>query len=101
LAASIVAVLLFFQIAEARDSRPWKPTRAESAAVGSLGHRMNLNTVTIISGNLNGTYLSVDYDLSAVLDISHEPRVLPTIGKSDGTRLRTTANGTSAVGERT
>src|SRR6185312_11710445 len=37
--------------------------------------------VTIVSGNPNGTYLYLAYDMSAVLDDGNELRVLPVIGK--------------------
>jgi uncharacterized protein len=43
--------------------------------------QLNQNTVTVISGNPNGTYLFLAYDLSAVLDEGEELRVLPVIGK--------------------
>jgi uncharacterized protein len=43
--------------------------------------RANQNTVTIISGNPNGSYLYLAYDLSAVLDDGDNLRVLPVIGK--------------------
>ena len=42
---------------------------------------MNVNTVTIISGGINGTYLSLASDLSTVLDDGKNLRVLPMIGK--------------------
>src|SRR5581483_1837232 len=35
--------------------------------LGSLGERINANTIAIVSGNLNATYLTIAYDLSAVL----------------------------------
>ena len=37
--------------------------------------------MTIVSGNPNGTYLYLAYDMSAVLDEGNELRVLPVIGK--------------------
>lgn len=43
--------------------------------------QINQNTVTVISGNPNGTYLYLAYDLSAVLDDGDTLRVLPIIGK--------------------
>lgn len=43
--------------------------------------QINQNTVTVISGNPNGTYLYLAYDLSAVLDDGDSLRVLPVIGK--------------------
>ncbi|TAK49387.1 MAG: TAXI family TRAP transporter solute-binding subunit [Xanthobacteraceae bacterium] len=46
--------------------------------------RINANTLTVISGNVNGTYLSIAYDLSAVLDDGDNLRILPVIGKGGG-----------------
>ena len=43
--------------------------------------RLNQNTVTVISGNPNGTYLFFAYDMSAVLDDGEELRILPVVGK--------------------
>ena len=56
--------------------------------VTRLGARTNQNTIAIVSGNLNGTYLSIAYDLSAVLDNGEELRVLPIIGKGGGQNIR-------------
>jgi TRAP transporter TAXI family solute receptor len=42
---------------------------------------LNQNTVTVISGNPNGTYLYLAYDMSAVLDNGNALRVLPVIGR--------------------
>jgi TRAP transporter TAXI family solute receptor len=53
-----------------------------------LGARTNQNTIAIVSGNLNGTYLSIAYDLSAVLDDGDELRVLPIVGKGGGQNIR-------------
>jgi uncharacterized protein len=44
-------------------------------------NRMNENTVTIASGNPNGAYLYIAYDLSAVLDDGDKMRVLTYVGK--------------------
>jgi TRAP transporter TAXI family solute receptor len=56
--------------------------------LGSLGERINANTIAIVSGNLNATYLSIAYDLSAVLDDGDNFRILPVIGKGGGQNLR-------------
>jgi len=45
---------------------------------------LNANTVSVISGNPNGTYLFFAYDMSAVLDDGNKLRVLPVIGKGGG-----------------
>jgi TRAP transporter TAXI family solute receptor len=52
------------------------------------GDRINANTVAIVSGNPNATYLSIAYDLSAVLDEGDNFRILPIIGKGGGQNLR-------------
>ena len=54
----------------------------------SIGTRLNANTVYVISGNLNATYISIAYDLSAVLDDGDNLRVLPVIGKGGGQNIK-------------
>jgi TRAP transporter TAXI family solute receptor len=56
--------------------------------LGSLGERINANTIAIASGNLNATYLTIAYDLSAVLDDGDNFRVLPVVGKGGGQNIR-------------
>jgi TRAP transporter TAXI family solute receptor len=55
--------------------------QSPAALRAALTERLNQNTVTVVSGNPNGTYLYLAYDLSAVLDDGNELRVLPVIGK--------------------
>jgi TRAP transporter TAXI family solute receptor len=64
--------------------------RAETPARNtvSLGDRVNANTLAIISGNLNATYIAIAYDLSAVLDDGDDLRVLPVIGKGGGQNIK-------------
>jgi uncharacterized protein len=57
------------------------PALAAAARYAALRDKLNQNTVTVISGNPNGTYLFLAYDMSAVLDDGNELRVLPVIGK--------------------
>ncbi len=54
----------------------------------SIGTRLNANTVYVISGNLNATYISIAYDLSAVLDDGDNLRILPVIGKGGGQNIK-------------
>lgn len=54
---------------------------------GALGERLNANTISIISGNINATYLTIAYDLSAVLDDGDNFRILPVIGKGGGQNI--------------
>jgi TRAP transporter TAXI family solute receptor len=56
--------------------------------LGSIGERVNSNTIAVISGNLNATYVTIAYDLSAVLDDGDEFRVLPVIGKGGGQNIK-------------
>jgi TRAP transporter TAXI family solute receptor len=52
-----------------------------AARHAALTELLNQNTVTVMSGNPNGTYLYLAYDISAVLDDGNDLRVLPIIGK--------------------
>ena len=56
--------------------------------LGALGERVNSNTIAIISGNPNATYMSIAYDMSAVLDDGDEFRILPIIGKGGGQNIK-------------
>jgi uncharacterized protein len=86
LAAIAAVAIIASDNSSAQSSRR---ARAESAAAApSLAEQINHNTVSIISGNLNATYLSIAYDLSAVLDQGNEFRVLPIVGKGGGQNIR-------------
>jgi TRAP transporter TAXI family solute receptor len=56
--------------------------------LGALGERINANTLSIISGNPNATYMTAAYDMSAVLDDGDEFRILPVIGKGGGQNIK-------------
>jgi uncharacterized protein len=56
--------------------------------LGALGERINANTLSIISGNPNATYMSIAYDMSAVLDDGDDFRILPVIGKGGGQNIK-------------
>jgi TRAP transporter TAXI family solute receptor len=56
--------------------------------LGNIGERLNANTIAVISGNPNGTYEAIAYDLSAVLDDGDNFRVLPVIGKGGGQNIK-------------
>jgi TRAP-type uncharacterized transport system substrate-binding protein len=61
--------------------RPAPAAVTPAAKFNALRDKLNQNTVTVISGNPNGTYLYLAYDMSAVLDDGDNLRVLPIIGK--------------------
>lgn len=87
--AAIFAVTLLSSQVEAQDSRPIKHFRSDGPVANKLGYLINRDTVGIISGNPNGTYLRLAYDMSAVLDDEEKGiRVLPIIGAGGGGNIR-------------
>jgi uncharacterized protein len=87
-AAIVSAALLAFSPAGfAQQPKPPVPVKAAAvpqvaaAKHAALTEKLNQNTVTVVSGNPNGTYLYLAYDMSAVLDDGNDLRVLPVIGK--------------------
>ncbi len=56
--------------------------------LGSVGERINANTIAIVSGNPNATYMTIAYDMSAVLDDGDDFRILPVIGKGGGQNIK-------------
>lgn len=46
-----------------------------------MANEANGNTISIVSGNPNGSYLRIAYDISVVIDNSGKLRVLPIVGK--------------------
>jgi TRAP transporter TAXI family solute receptor len=65
----------------AQVQRPAPAPQTAAARHAELKEKLNANTVTVVSGNPNGAYLYLAYDMSAVLDDGNELRVLPMIGK--------------------
>jgi uncharacterized protein len=68
------------QVAQAKRPAATSP-QVPAVRHAALTEQLNQNTVTVISGNPNGTYLYLAYDMSAVLDDGNDLRVLPVIGK--------------------
>jgi TRAP transporter TAXI family solute receptor len=91
LAAIAIAALLAFPVGVPAQPQPQQPPpqpvpakrtlTPNAARVVATAEKLNHNTVTVISGNPNGTYIYLAYDMSAVLDDGSELRVLPIIGK--------------------
>jgi TRAP transporter TAXI family solute receptor len=81
LTAALVAAVFTpgFGFAQARTAAGRETPHAE---------RSNANTVAIISGNPNETYLSIAYDLSVVLNDGSDFRVLPIVGTGGAQNLR-------------
>jgi uncharacterized protein len=82
-----LAVAAFFSATAAAQNRTG-PAMPNKPQLGGLGERVNSNTIAVISGNLNATYVTIAYDLSAVLDDDEEFRVLPVIGKGGGQNIK-------------
>ena len=66
-------------VGAAPAKRPVSPLLSRGHA--ALNDKLNQNTITVISGNPNGTYIYLAFDMSAVLDQGTDLRVLPVIGK--------------------
>lgn len=60
----------------------------DKSSPGSLSAQINANTLSIVSGNINAAWLTLAYDLSAVLDDGNNFRVLPVIGKGGVQNVR-------------
>jgi TRAP transporter TAXI family solute receptor len=85
-ALALVAALFtspsYAQRSHGNDPIPNKPE------LGRLGDKINSNTIAIVSGNINAAWLTIAYDLSAVLDRGNDFRVLPIIGKGGAQNVR-------------
>ena len=85
-AAALCAAVLFNEPSLARP-RGLSPA-PNTPQLDSAGERANANTIAVISGNPNGTYLAIAYDLSAVLNDGENFRVLPVVGEGGGQNVR-------------
>jgi uncharacterized protein len=68
-------------MAQAQGQQRTTGVQRGSTSQQLMTERVNQNTVTVVSGNPNGSYLYLAYDMSAVLDDGENLRVLPVIGK--------------------
>lgn len=62
------------------QTTPTKPLQRMSV-FDQMRNKINENAVSIISGNPNGGYLGIAYDISAAIDDGDSMRVLPIVGK--------------------
>src|SRR6266700_154751 len=86
LALAVLTAVLSISPSFAQNYRNrWFP---EKPGYGGNLERANSNTVTIVSGNLDSTDLSVASDLAAILDDGDDFRVLPIIGRGGGNSIR-------------
>ena len=74
---------------DAQRQRPGVATMPDKPQLGTLGERINANTIAIVSGNINATWLTIAYDLSAVLDRRRRiSAILPVIGRGGEQNVR-------------
>jgi TRAP-type uncharacterized transport system substrate-binding protein len=74
--------------AQGQRARPGLMPLPDKPQLGTVGERINSNTIAIVSGNINSAWLTNAYDLSAVLDRGDEFRVLPVIGRGGEQNVR-------------
>jgi TRAP transporter TAXI family solute receptor len=68
--------------AQAQSGAKTLPTKGPRLGpLDAMRAKINENVVTIVSGNPNGGYLGIAYDISAVTDDGDNLRVLPVVGK--------------------
>jgi TRAP-type uncharacterized transport system substrate-binding protein len=89
LATAVVVAAFSISPSEAqRYRRGGNQPIPDKPELGSLGTQINANTIAIVSGNINAAWLTIAYDLSAVLDDGNDFRVLPVIGKGGAQNVR-------------
>jgi uncharacterized protein len=87
--AARLAALCLFTLSPIQAQTPTAHPVQQAAATVSHNERvrealkkqLNENVVSIVSGNPNGGYLGIAYDIAAVVDNEDEMRVLPIVGK--------------------
>lgn len=75
-----VLVSVFAAIVAAALSPAGAQTPKKTPVQAALSAKLNESTVSVVSGKPDGTYLTIAYDLSTVLD-SDQLRILPIVGK--------------------
>lgn len=88
LAAVAFAAAISISPSDAQRIRPGLAPLPDKPQLGSLGEQINSNTIAIVSGNINAAWLTIAYDLSAVLDDANDFRVLPIIGRGGEQNVR-------------
>lgn len=89
LAAVVLSAAVSISPSDAQQrTRPGLAALPDKPNLGTLGERINSNTISIVSGNINSAWLTNAYDLSAVLDRGDDFRVLPVIGRGGEQNVR-------------
>jgi uncharacterized protein len=83
-AAITASVVLGFGLGSAMAQTA--PARGNVTPINK--ERLNQNTVTVVTGNPNGTYFALGYDMTAVLDSGDDMRILAVIGKGGAQNVK-------------
>src|ERR687890_700005 len=75
-------IILFLSLGTA-----WAQPSSSSSSRASQLRAMNINSIGVISGGADGTYIRIAADLANVLD-GDQLRILPTIGRGSLQNLR-------------
>lgn len=65
-----------------------RPVQVQRTQRDDFVDKLNANTVSIVSGNPNGSYLFFAYDIAAVLDDGENLRILPIVGKGGAQNVK-------------
>ena len=85
---AVVALTAGFSLSYGAPTHPGARPLPDKPYLGTIGERLNGNTIAIVSGNSNATYLTIAYDMSDVLDDGENFRIMPVIGKGGGQNIR-------------
>ncbi len=79
-AAVLLTLAFSLQFGSAGCGRAW--LTPDSPNLGSPSEHLNTNAIAMVSDNPNATYLTICFNLSAMLDSADNFRMLPAIEKS-------------------
>lgn len=87
--ALAIAGTMAFAAPTSSNAQTGQPTKGQRLGpLDQMRAQINENVVTIVSGNPNGGYLGIAYDIAAVTDDGDNLRVLPIVGKGAAQNVR-------------
>ncbi len=87
--ALAIAGTMAFAAPTSSSAQTGAPTKGQRLGpLDQMRAQINENVVTIVSGNPNGGYLGIAYDIAAVTDDGDNLRVLPIVGKGAAQNVR-------------
>jgi TRAP-type uncharacterized transport system substrate-binding protein len=90
LSLPLILVLFTAQPVPALSQGSLQQQSRGSSLLDQIRQQTNENVTTIISGNPNGSYLRIAYDIAAVVDEGDKLRVLPIVGMGAVQNIRDT-----------